>query len=276
MGGSVQWRRKNAGNGGKKPEVPKTALEQLRSRFGGKFVDDIQGPHAEGVARGIIAAADYFGDKLVDGVRVYNKGDAVQVGYSSLILGQANVVTGEVWVAENAMDGTYERRESHSIVVGQDVEGTATQTTTHELTHIAANRYATQEIRDYNNVVETLLAKNNISTADYGEAYHLRKIDKIIPRLVSKGMDPVDAYKAVGATSNALRATGAFCESVVKDAKKGSGFGRLKDFQRAISSYAADSYEEAVAEAFGDWFANGELAHPNSIRIVHSYEKLSN
>jgi hypothetical protein len=276
MGGSVQWRRKNAGNGGKKPEVPKTALEQLRSRFGGKFVDDIKGPHAEGVARGIIAAADYFGDGLVDGARVYNKGDGVRVGQYGLMLGQADVVGSEVWVAENEMEGAYERRELNSVVVGQDVEGTAMQTTTHELTHIAVNKYATQEIRDYNKIVEDLLAKNNISVADYSKSFDLRKRSKIVLDLVSKGMDPVDAFDAVSATANALNAADAFCERVVKDAKNGSGYGRLQDFQSAISSYAAASYQEAVSEAYGDWFANGNLAHPNSVRIVHSYEKLRN
>jgi hypothetical protein len=275
MGGSVQWRRKNAGNGGKKPEVPKTALEQLRSRFGGKFVDDIQGPHAEGMARGIIVATDYFGDKLVDGVRVYNRGDGVQKG-RGVVLGETNHATGEVWVAENEMDGTYERRGWHGVVNGQDVEGTTVAVTTHELTHMATSRYATQEIRDYNNTRETLLAENNISTADFMKAWDTRRFDKGIIYLASKGMDPGDAYEALKATDKGLQATAAFCKLVVQDAKKGSGIGRIGDFQLTISERATANYNETVSEAFADYFANGELAHPNSIRIVHSYEKLSN
>lgn len=69
MGGNAQYRKKAKE---KKYKVPQSAIDQLRARFGDKMVSNIQGSYAEGVAKGIIAAADYFGDEVVKQANVKN------------------------------------------------------------------------------------------------------------------------------------------------------------------------------------------------------------
>ena len=282
MGGSVQWRRKNAGNGGKKPEVPKTALEQLRSRFGGKFVDDIQGQYAQGLAKGIVASADFFGDEVMNGVDITNRFSGDYKG-NDVVAGETNLVGGSVWVSGGEAENS---RASGYIVGAETDEDQAAQMTAHELTHVATGFTATKEIRDLNQQENDILSVSGVSKKMYEYLYHKAlhsrgdKGLKLATSLIDKGVSPDDAVKLITITNSRIGANKNFCASVVHQAMSSIGMkitgNNEKAFGLSISQYASKSLVEAVAEGVSDVLINGDKAAPASKAIADAYKALKN
>ena len=282
MGGSVQWRKKNAGNGGKKPEVPKTALEQVQSRFGNKIVDGIQGQYAQGLAKGIVASANFFGDEVMNGVDITNRFSGDHKG-GYVVAGETNLVGDSVWVSGGEAEDC--RNRGH-IVGAETDEDQAAQMTVHELTHVATGFTATKEIRDLNQQENDILSASGVSKRMYEylwhKALHSRgdKGLKLANSLIDEGVSPDDAVKLITLTNNRIGANKIFCISVIHQAMSSIGMkitrNNEKAFGLSISQYASESLAEAVAEGISDVLINGDKAALASKAVADAYKTLKN
>lgn len=260
MGGNAQYRKKAKE---KKYKVPQSAIDQLRARFGDKMVSNIQGSYAEGVAKGIIAAADYFGDEVVKQANVKNG------KLPRTVLGVTSVVTGEVTVDEDqgSLDGG----------LGSNVS----TSTVHEVTHTATQFYANDKIREYAQKETELLDKYNLTRDDYRNAViraqgGRRKVNlNALTSELPETMTTDDKNALVRNTDTRTLESQRFCSAVItKAARKGNMSTRA--LAAGISTYAGKSPSEAVSEAVSDVLINGDKASAASKLVYNAYNDLKN
>lgn len=259
MGGNAQYRKKAKE---KKYKITKSAIEQLRARFGDEMVSNIQGKCAEGVAKGIIAAADFFGDDVVKQANVKNG------KLPKYTLGLTSAYTGEVTVDEDkgSLDGG----------LGSDVS----TTTVHELTHTATRFYANDKIRKYAQEETELLDENNVTRNEYGKILETStsrgyvdnfKVFKKLP----ESMSIIDKLALTQARRERFAECDKFCSAVITEAAR-KGNMSTSALTDGISAYAGKNHREAVSEAVSDVLINGDKASAASKLVYNAYNDLKN
>ena len=100
MGGSAQFRKKL-----QEKSKPQTAFEQVQARFGDIIAICIKGENKEGIAKGLIAMADKYGDDVIKMEGIYN--ESLPYG----ICGSTSLTSGQIMIngsmSDNYANGTY-------------------------------------------------------------------------------------------------------------------------------------------------------------------------
>jgi hypothetical protein len=268
MGGSAQFRKKL-----QEKSKPQTGFEQVRARFGDSIANSIKGENEEGIARGVLAAADLYGDDVINRESITNT--------HSHALGTTNTFTGKIVVdgeQSNDLSGNYSLR-------GKDSETDAALNTAHELTHRATDFAASKEVRVQAALEDSVLRKYNKSREDYANLIRDSRIreggdmnhDNLRDWLMTGwNMPRQDAGYLAKSTTERWAAAKKFCISVVNQAATDSGLSHF-DLLTGISDYAAyGGPKEAVAEANSDILVNGANAKPESKWVYNAFNKLRN
>lgn len=268
MGGSAQFRKKL-----QEKSKPQTAFEQVRARFGEDVIRGIEGKNQEGIAKGLIAMADKYGDDVIRMMTIVNASLPDGVG------GSTNVISGRIIVDGERSDAYSNSTYSMS---GANGEETAALTTAHELTHRITGFTATDEIRKSAEIEDTMLNKYGLSRTQYMEGIQTAYPDGFgvsdLERWLyfEKRFRFTDANTLAWATVGRIDSRNKLCSRAIKIASESAGVSQ--DFLKSvISEYASKGGDkEAVPEAVADVTINGDKASWASKAVYNAFNELLN